>query len=1422
MKWLLLTITFFLFFDTIFAQKVTSINQAAERFFENEQFYKAAEYYKRALKKEPENLTANYQLAECYRELTNYSQAEYYYEKSLGGSNQRFPKARYYFALMKKFNGNYEEALNNFERFLEEVEDNSYIGSEEKVIFRNQAQIEREGCLLALQELSQPVRNHEFTILSKPINSPYNDFAPYVYQHDSSIIIASSRESTKGKNLDVKFGEAFADMFRFKREDSLWVRTSDSDNFSKAINTKFPEGSGIFNKANDKFYFTYCHDDLGGCQIFVSRLDGKAWSEPEPLNENINVAGYDMRHPSLSPGGDTLFFSSNRPGGEGASDIWISISAGNDSWGPPQNLGSDVNTSFREISPFFDYKEGVLFFASDGHKGYGGFDIYVTENENFTSTNIFNMGFPYNSNRDDAFLILGEGHGYLASNRLEGIGKFDIYTFNKTTDEEIIAEIFSDEAIAGRTSVFSTDYDFEATDQLKIEGIISHLVASRLYGVELSLTDEEEKYYKDLSDEDKKRIERIIKSRLRILNRNNLQAVREEDEFFYQQLQSGEKFLVDRMVNQYMQDYSVGLHVRLSEEERRFYDQLNVDSKEKVDQYIALQLKEYEELDLTDDYYKTLDEPDKTEVDNISLKFLTGKKNIDNLSLSYSSNSFLNDLDDEDRNKMERTIKNQVFTIAENEKFQIEDAERVFFENLTKTERGALNHMAQAFIISSMNNFEEHLSKKDLEFYNSLSSNQKDKLDKILAKRIQNLVKSDIYTFQAMRRSSKEQLLQLASVNLNSDFDQILKTVNQQGQGNLLELSDQEKQKFTRLIANASVLIGKSSSSGDIGLVDYFEGQSNGDLPEGTIEIGELTAEFLSEDFEYSSDLIVKESTQDLDSEPNRVGQLSSEDLTARDSYENQGTNSQMKYEDPTRGDSGQLVTREDQAVIKENNIPIQEIPKNQEPVKRITSDEIEYYNNLDIEKRKLIDKIVALRMVNDYFESNPEASPASDRDYFKALSQREKSSIKRLSKYLQEELSSNEANEIESDLNFYDNLSLNKKRNVNRFIVGRLYDFADDEHIYGLSYEDLRMLRRMNSNERKLLRNLQNIRTSTQNIFGNRLDLENTILETTQLISEVKGFSNNTSENLDVSGKLVEIKSGRPLDDYTISIVGGNGRKVKQTTTDKYGFFQFKNVPSQRKYSILSDEDGLKVNARDLFFIKEIKVIGSNAPIYNTQVADIYLNESKLNNTTKQFIDQLTEEYVDQPDVEINIDGRFSDVSEGNKILEDVVKKLRKEGFSQKRISYTVSKITQVEESVYTPLLNNRLIFNLVTNKKLDVTVYKTIVSRDELLVSDLAENLNVSEENLESLNDFKNKLIDKYTPIIVEATKAKNLSLDVAIDLSSVGLVQLEYKVNDGESVITIAEKFNIPEELIMEMNNLSSSLVDPGKVLKMYIRN
>jgi len=1410
MKWLLLIITFFLFNDSIFAQKATSINQAAERFFENEQYYKAAEYYKRALKKEPENLTANYQLAECYRELTNYSQAEYYYEKALGGSNQRFPKARYYFALMKKFNGNYEEALNNFERFIEEVEDNSYIGSEEKIIFRNQAQIEREGCLLALQELSQPVRNHEFTILSKPINSPYNDFAPYVYQNDSSIIIASSRESTKGKNLDVKFGEAFADMFRFNKEDSLWVRTSDSDNFSKAINTKFPEGSGIFNKAYDKFYFTYCHDDLGGCQIFLSKFDGKTWKEPEPLNENINVAGYDMRHPSLSPGGDTLFFSSNRPGGEGASDIWISISAGDDSWGPPQNLGSDVNTPFREISPFFDYKESVLFFASDGHKGYGGFDIYVTENDNFTSTNIFNMGFPYNSNRDDAFLILGEDHGYLASNRLEGVGKFDIYTFNKTTDEEIIAEIFSDEAIAGRTSVFSTDYDFEATDQSKIEGIISHLVASRLYGVELSLTDEEQKYYKDLSDEDKKRIERIIKSRLRILNRNNMQAVREEDEFFYQQLQSGEKFLVDRMVNQYMQDYSVGLHVRLSEEERRFYDQLNVDSKEKVDQYIALQLKEYEELDLTDDYYKTLKEPDKTEVDNISLKFLTEKKNIDNLSLSYSSNSFLNDLDGEVRNKMERTIKNQVFAIAENEKFQIEDAERVFFENLTKTEKGTLDHMAQAFIISSMNNFEEHLSKKDLEFYNSLSSNQKDKLDKILAKRIQNLVKSDIYTFESMRKSSREQLLKLASVNLHNDFDKILERVNQEEKGNLLKLSDQEKQKFTRLIANASVLIGKSSSSGDIGLVDYFENQSDDELPQGTIEIGELSAEFLNDDLEYTADLVASKSEENLNKSVDEEAIKASDNQSQPDGLAAQSNS----MDDP------ESIAQDQKA--KNENITIQEIPKNKEPIKRITSDEIAYYNDLAIDERKLIDKIVALRMVNDYFESNPEASPASDRDYFKALSQREKSSIKKLSKYLQGPLSPNEANEIESDLNFYDNLSLNKKRNVNRFIVGRLYNFSDDEHIYGLSYEDLRALRRMDANERKLLKNLQNIRTRTQNIFGNRLDLENTILETSQLISEVKGFSNTTSENLDVSGKLVEIKSGRPLDDYTISIVGGNGRKVKQTTTDKYGFFQFKNVPSQRKYSILSDEEGLKVNARDLFFIKEIKVIGSNAPIYNTQVADIYLNESKLNNTTKQFIDQLAEKYADQPDIEINIDGRFSDVSEGNKILDDVVKQLQKEGFSQKRISYTVSKITQVEESVYTPLLNNRLIFNLVTNKKLDVTVYKTIVSRDELLVSDLAENLNVSEDNLESLNDFKNKLIEKYTPIIVEATKAKNLSLDVAIDLSSIGLVRLEYKVNDGESVITIAEKFNIPEELIMEMNNLSSAVVDPGKILKMYVRN
>src|SRR5688572_19222115 len=134
------------------------------------------------------------------------------------------------------------------------------------------------------------------------------------------------------------------------------------------------------------------------CRIFVTTFKNNKWSEPAPLNSNINFKSFESKHPAISYGGDTLVFSTNRGGGHGKFDLWMSIDAGEDNWGPAMNLGKDINTKLNELTPSFTSFPNILFFSSDGHEGYGGLDEYMAKRLSTGETLLFNLDMPFNSN----------------------------------------------------------------------------------------------------------------------------------------------------------------------------------------------------------------------------------------------------------------------------------------------------------------------------------------------------------------------------------------------------------------------------------------------------------------------------------------------------------------------------------------------------------------------------------------------------------------------------------------------------------------------------------------------------------------------------------------------------------------------------------------------------------------------------------------------------------------------------------------------------------------------------------------------------------------------------------------------------------------------------------------------------------------
>jgi outer membrane protein OmpA-like peptidoglycan-associated protein len=431
-------------------RKLSFDAKVGDKYFENDEFFMAAQSYQKALQKDGKDFYAAFKMGEAYRAFFDYNKAEAAYARvsdSKEGSKE-FPLAVFWHGIMLKTNGKYDKAKDVLQKFIDEFSPQT---DEEKVYIES-AELELNGAKLALNEMKKPVRDYKFKVLPQPINSQFSDYAPSIFEHDTSIVITSARPGAKGDNKDPRTGEVFSDNFRFYKDPSgRWKKYESQDKFDENINTLLNDGAGVFNRDKTKYYYTNCSQG-DYCSIWVAEQKDGKWQKPTKLNKNINPDEFASKQPTLSFTGDTMFFVSDRPGGKGENDIWYSVRQGQgENWGAAINLEA-VNTPYIDMSPCYYTLGGerVLFFASNGRESFGGLDIFMAKGENFEF--IVNSGLPFNSNRDDFYFVLGDSIGYMTSNREGGSGNDDIYTFSLKSKGALIATIAQD-SITGYESI---------------------------------------------------------------------------------------------------------------------------------------------------------------------------------------------------------------------------------------------------------------------------------------------------------------------------------------------------------------------------------------------------------------------------------------------------------------------------------------------------------------------------------------------------------------------------------------------------------------------------------------------------------------------------------------------------------------------------------------------------------------------------------------------------------------------------------------------------------------------------------------------------------------------------------------------------------------------------------------------------------
>ncbi|TGD56975.1 OmpA family protein [Flavobacterium humi] len=277
-----------------------------------------------------------------------------------------------------------------------------------------------------------------YEIKATGINSRMSDYGTSFY--GDKILFSTSRDTIGFAKVKTKWtNHSFTNLYVASRNEE--GELSHPEKFSKTINSKFNEDTPVFTKDLKTVYFTRNNfnkrktgtdeNSVILLKLYKATLADGKWIDIKELP--FNSDNYSVAHPALSPDEKTLYFASNMPGTKGQSDLFKVAILENDTYGVPQNLTGTINTEARETFPFIT-KDNELYFATDGHQGLGGLDIFVTKlDENGMPGQILNIGAPVNGNLDDFAFIIDNTtkKGYFSSNRENGKGFDDIYFFEE-------------------------------------------------------------------------------------------------------------------------------------------------------------------------------------------------------------------------------------------------------------------------------------------------------------------------------------------------------------------------------------------------------------------------------------------------------------------------------------------------------------------------------------------------------------------------------------------------------------------------------------------------------------------------------------------------------------------------------------------------------------------------------------------------------------------------------------------------------------------------------------------------------------------------------------------------------------------------------------------------------------------------------
>ncbi len=429
-KVLTLLVVFLLFVNFADAQRFKPKKdfKEAHRLMMLGNYSNAIKYLNRINKAYPDNSNVNYLMGVCYLNSTSEKhKSVYHLEKAIHDTTSIYKVGSYkekkspsgiFYYLGKAYHVNYkfDKAIYAFEKYKKIATDNPKRLKELEYLIQT--------CNNAIVLVNDSVEI-KISNIGNIINTEYDEHTPVINEEEDQIIFTSRRKGSTG-NLLEDDGEYFEDIYISRKVNSNWIAP---EKISSNINTYGHEAT-IGLSPDGKELFVYRDDSQIG-NIYNSILDSTGWSIPKRLGSNINTNANET-HASIS--NNILYFTSDRKGGKGGSDIYVVKRLPNGEWSWAQNIGDVINTPYDDEGPFIHPDGRTLYFSSKGHNSMGGYDLFVTEWDEKTETWTppLNLGYPINTTEDDVYYVLSkdEKRAYYSTEKKGGVGGRDIYVMN--------------------------------------------------------------------------------------------------------------------------------------------------------------------------------------------------------------------------------------------------------------------------------------------------------------------------------------------------------------------------------------------------------------------------------------------------------------------------------------------------------------------------------------------------------------------------------------------------------------------------------------------------------------------------------------------------------------------------------------------------------------------------------------------------------------------------------------------------------------------------------------------------------------------------------------------------------------------------------------------------------------------------------